>query len=242
VRATALVLLALALTLTGCETTAEKSAKLERQALKANPGPTTAAKNLSIGHTSTTIKVLAETLLHSSEGAAVAITLRNLSAHAQAEAPIAFAVKGSRGSALYSNSTAGLAHSLVSVPLIAAHGEVTWIDDQVTAAGSGTVTAKVGEGTAAVGALPRISVSGGQPFEEPGSGFSVKGTVQNHSAVSQRELVVYAIARRSGKVVAAGRSVLTEVPGGASIPFQVFFIGDPRGARVQLSAPPATLG
>ncbi len=240
-RAAALVLLALALTLTGCETTAEKSAKLEKQALKANPSGAPAAKGLSIVSESTAIKVRATTLLRNSEGAAVAITLRNLSAHAHAAVPIAFTVNDSRGSALYSNSTPGLAHSLVSVPLIAAHGEVTWIDDQVTASG-GTVIAKVGEGADAHGALPRITVTGGHPFEEPGSGFAVKGTVVNHSSVSQRELVVYATARRGGKIVAAGRSVLAQAPAGGSMPFQVFFIGDPRGAELQFSAPPSTLG
>jgi hypothetical protein len=241
VRAQALVLLVLALTLTGCETTAEKSAKLEKQALKADsPGPV-AVKGLSIGRESTAIKVLATALLRNSEGGAVAITLQNLSAHAQAEVPIGFTVRDSRGNSLYSNSTAGLAHSLVSVPLIAAHGEMTWIDDQVTAASTGTITAKVGEGTTAQGPLPPIAVSGGHLFEEPGSGFAVKGTVVNRSSVSQRELVVYATARRSGRLVAAGRSVLAEVPAGGSVPFQVFFIGDPRGAELQFSAPPSTL-
>jgi hypothetical protein len=41
--------------------------------------------------------------------------------------------------------------------------------------------------------------------------------------------------------VAAGRAVLPELAPGASIPFQIFFVGDPRGARVELTVPPTVL-
>jgi hypothetical protein len=49
--------------------------------------------------------------------------------------------------------------------------------------------------------------------------------------------VVYAVARKGGRIVAAGRAVLPEVAPGASIPFQAYFVGNPSGARIQASAP-----
>ncbi len=70
--------------------------------------------------------------------------------------------------------------------------------------------------------------------------MGVAGTVSNRSQVTQQKLVVYVLALRSGHVVAAARSVLTELAAGASAPFQAFFAGDPRGATLQASAPPST--
>ena len=67
------------------------------------------------------------------------------------------------------------------------------------------------------------------------------GTVRNRSTVTQQDLVVYAVARRGGKIVAAGRAVLPEVAAGASVPFQAFLVGEPSGARLEASAPPTTL-
>jgi hypothetical protein len=126
--------------------------------------------------------------------------------------------------------------------LIAPHGQLTWIDDQVTSTpASPSATAEVGEGTTVEGPVPAIAVVGAHIFEEPGSGFGAKGAVVNHSTVAQAELVVYATARRGARILAAGRAVLSQVPAGASVPFQLYFIGDPRGAQLQVSAPPSTV-
>jgi hypothetical protein len=239
VRAGAVVLVALILT--GCETTAEKSAKLERQALRA-AAHAQHATGLTITHPSSTIRVLDSTVLHSSEGAAVAVTLANSSPRAVADVPIAVTVRGAGGTTAYPNSSPGLVHSLVSAPLIAPHGQLTWIDDQVTSTpASPSATAEVGEGTTVEGPVPAIAVVGAHIFEEPGSGFGAKGAVVNHSTVAQAELVVYATARRGARILAAGRAVLSQVPAGASVPFQLYFIGDPRGAQLQVSAPPSTV-
>jgi hypothetical protein len=241
VRTTALLLVGLALTLTGCETTAEKSAKLEKQALRANAGALS-SKGLSIAHPSALVKITRSTVLHSSEGAAVVVTLRNLSAHALASLPLAITVHDAHGSPVYSNGTSGLAQSLLYVASIDAHGESTWIDDQVTAgANASSVTAEVGEGTSVTGAVPRVTVTGTHLLEEPGSGFGAKGSVVNHSAVAQRELVVYATARRGSHIVAAGRAVVAQVPANGTAFFQLFFIGDPSGAQLRFEAPATTL-
>lgn len=240
-RAAALALVALAVALSGCETTAEKSAKLEKQALRA-ASHIRAATGLSLGPTSKVVQVVDSAVLHSSEGAAVAVTLRNLSAQAVGDMPIAVTVHDSQGSSVYSNATPGLAHSLTTAPLIEAHSELTWIDDQVTLTGTSSgASAKVGVGQTVHGAAPLLTLEGTSLFEEPGSGFAEKGTVVNHSSVAQHELAVYATARRGVKIVAAGRAVIAQVPAGASAPFQLFFIGNPQGAQLELSVPPTTL-
>ncbi len=238
------VLLLLALTLTGCETTQEKSAKLEREAKK---HIVVAQKGLSIAQASADVMVVATTVLHSSEGAAVAVTLRNTSTHALRDVPIAISVKDAAGSMLYQNNAPGLEAALTSAPLLGPGEQFTWIDDQVQAnsgAAGGiptTATATVGEAPQAPAGAPRMRLSGLHQIEEAG-GAGAEGMVVNDSAVTQHGLVVYGIARQGAAIVAAGRAVLSEVPAHGSTRFQLYFIGSPHGGQLQLSAPATTLG
>jgi hypothetical protein len=245
VRWLALALAALALT--GCETTQEKAAKLEKIAARhereAAKNGKVAQRGLSIQRESTKIRARATSVLRSPEGAAAVVSLINSSATAMRNVPIEITVKSSGGSTVYTNNTPGLSPALVAAPLLAARGQMIWIDDQIQANGTPTaVSAKVGEGEAVTGAIPRLSVQGAHLFEDPTNGPGAEGDVVNHSSVAQRELVVYAVARRGAAIVAAGRAILPEVPAGASTRFQIFFIGDPRGAKLEVNAPPSTLG
>jgi hypothetical protein len=237
------VALALTLTLTGCETTAEKSAKLERAA-EAHARPAQHARQgLSIAHESADVEVLDSGVVHSSEGSAAFVTLRNISARPLKDVPIAITVKDPAGSTIYANDGPGLAPTLVSAALLGAHGEMTWVDDQVqSTAAAGSLGVKVGEAAPAIGTIPRLSVNGARLSEDATSGAGAEGTVTNHSRIEQQELAIYAVARKGARIVAAGRAVLPQLPAGATLPFQVFFIGDPHGAELTLSAPPSTLG
>lgn len=239
-RRAALALLALALT--GCQTTAEKSASLERAALQRAKTAPAAAKGLSIARASTALHVISTAALHSSEGIAAEVTVRNGSDTPQESAPLAIAVRSAGGSTLYSNASPGLAHSLISLPLVPAHGTATWVDDQVEGSGTPTsVTATVGEGQPARGALPQIKVSGRLAAQSADTA-EVQGTVTNSSSVEQKELVVYAVLTRGKRIVAAGRSVLAQLAAHASGSFQIFLIGaDAAGAQLQLSAPPTSI-
>lgn len=250
-RCSVLVLAALACvlegTLTGCETSAQKSAKLEkaakREAAVAKRHQALVRKGLSIAHESSKITVSATAVVHSSEGTAAVVTLRNMSPTAQRDVPIEIAVKSASGATIYTNRISGLASALVSVPLLPAHGTTTWIDDQIEATGvPASVSARVGEGETVTGALPVISVQGAHLLNDEASGLEDEGTLTNHSAVAQRELVLYAVARRAGHVVAAGRAVIPQVAVGGLARFQVFFIGSPQGAQLELSAPASTTG
>jgi hypothetical protein len=245
VRLAALVLAALALT--ACETNQERSAKLEKAGKQRERAAvarrTLAERVLTITHQSTKVKVTATAVLSSSEGAAAVVSLHNVSNTSLRDVPIQIHVLDSRGASIYTNDTPGLAPALVSAPLLPAHGTLTWVDDQVQASGTpSSVSVKVGEGTPAAGAPPSLDVAGAHQYEDPTSGPTAEGSIVNHSAVSQQELVVYAVARRAGKIVAAGRAVLPSVPAGASTRFQVFFIGDPRGGSLEVNAPASTLG
>ncbi|HXM86188.1 MAG TPA: hypothetical protein VN889_01005 [Solirubrobacteraceae bacterium] len=230
----ALALAAAPLTLSGCETTAEKSAQLERAAKRVAH---VAQTGLTIAHASAYVKVLRSEIVRGSRETAVVLTLRNDSAKALAEVPIAISMKNASGASVYSNATPGLAKTLTSIALLAPHATATWINDQIQASGAVSVDAEIGEGKPVEGAPPRLAVQEAQLAEG-----SAEGVLANDSSMAQSELVIYAVARRDGRAVAAGRAVLASVAAGASTPFQVFFVGDPAGAQLTLSAPPTSVG
>jgi len=235
VRWAALVLAALALS--GCETTQEESAKLEKTAKHF----TLAHRGLSIARASTQAQVLGTTVVRSSEGAAAALTVRNSSSHTLRSVPIAITVKDTHGQTVYENNAPGLEAGLTSIPSLPAHGSITWVDDQVPSSGEpASVSAVIGEAPVVTGPEPRIEVEG--PHLGEASSGEASGTVRNRSSVTQQHLVVYVLARRTGTIVAAGRAVLPEVAAGATVPFQVFLVGNAAGAKLEASAPASTLG
>jgi hypothetical protein len=227
-------LAAVAISVGGCETTAEKSAQLEKAAKRV----ALARVGLSIEHASTQAKVIRATVVHGSDGAAAAVTVRNLSPHTLVSVPIAITVEGARGQTLYQNNAPGLESALTHVPSIPAHGNVTWVNDQVSSSESTSVSAELGEASATSGPEPRIEVHGTHVTEA--STGETSGTVHNRSSIAQAKLVVYVTARKSGKIVAAGRALLADVPADASAPFDLYLAGSASGARLEASAPPTT--
>jgi hypothetical protein len=236
---TLLALLLGAVSLAGCETTAEKSAKLEKAAKRIAPAQ---QQGLSIAHESSIVKVQSATLVHGTEGTAAVLTLHNSSARTIREIPISISLKDAHGVSVYTNGTPGLAKTLTSLALLPAHGDGVWVDDQIPGTSAKTLATKIGEGRPASGALPRMALSEAKLAQDPSGAATVEGTITNSSSMGQSELVVYALARKGSHVIAAGRAVLASLTPGASAPFQAFFVGSPTGARLQLSAPPTALG
>jgi len=236
-------LAALALALGGCESTQEESARLEAASKREKAlHPALAAKGLSIAHRSTRARVLEAVALHGSEGAAVAVTVRNDTSTPLRAVPIAITLRSAAGKTVYQNDAPGLEPSLTRISALAPHGSLTWVDDQIPAGEApASVSAELGEASPEGGGPePQIEVSGVH-IAEAATG-EASGTVRNRSGVAQQHLVVYVAARRGTQVVAAGRAVLPEVGAGASVPFQVFLVGSTAGARLQASAPATTLG
>jgi hypothetical protein len=224
-----------AVTLCGCESTQERSAEMQRQAKH----DVLAAQSTTMTKQSPSVKVLQSAVIHSSSQTAVVVALRNTSTHTLENAPIEVTVRDAHGNMLYQNNASGLEPSLTTVSLLLPGQETIWVDDQVTAGGTpATASALVGEGTQASGGIPQLSISGTHLNAEASAEATLSGSVANHSQTAQQNLVVYAVARRGVKIVAAGRAVLPEVPAkGTNVPFQIYFVGDPSGAQIQTSAP-----
>ena len=226
------------MTLCGCESTQERSAELQRQAKH----DVLASQSTAVTKESPNVQVLRSTVIHTSSGTAVVVELRNTSTHTLENAPIEVTVRDAHGSVLYQNNASGLEPSLSTVSLLPAGRETIWVDDQVTASGlPASASALVGEGTQGSGSIPQLSISSTHQSAEAGTEATLAGGITNHSRTAQQNLVVYAVARRGVKIVAAGRSVLPEVPAqGTNVPFQIYFVGDPSGAQIQTSAPAST--
>jgi len=245
VRLAALALVALALT--ACESNQERSASIGKARAQHNIEVTrhiqATQRALRVTRLSATVKATATTILKGREGYAAVVTLENLSATSYRDVPVEIDVRDAHGATVYTNDTPGLAAGLNSEPLLAAHGTATWIDDQVQASDEPrSMSVRIGEGTPVSGATPVLDVEGARRYEDPTNGPALEGSVVNRSKIEQQELIVYALVRRAGAIVAAGRSVLPSVRPGAAARFQLFFTGDPNGGELELSAPPSTFG
>jgi hypothetical protein len=85
-------------------------------------------------------------------------------------------------------------------------------------------------------------VSNTQLVQDPVSGIAASGYVKNRSTVDQRGVTVFGVARKGGKIVAAGRAGIKRIRAGRRGRFKIFWIGDPRGATLEISAPPTSFG
>lgn len=233
------------LSLTGClgvETTPEKSARAAAKAKTA----ITSQKGLTIGAVNAQVKVEGSSLVQDPNGVAAVVRLKN-TGPTQVTLPIAVTVADAKGKKLYANDTPGLDPSLTSLAVLQGGQEIDWVNNQILVAGrAAKVAAEVGraKGRPASGALPKIAIAGVTHGKDE-DGFFAQGMLKNESAVSQKRLVVTCVARDGGKVVAAGRAVVEKLDPFATAKkptkFTVFFIGDPKSAKLGCSAPPTVL-
>ena len=169
--------------------------------------PTPAPQSgLVVGRESRYVKVLQTTVLHDENGVAAVVSLRNDSAHALHEVPIAVTLHEPGGRTLYQNNLPGLSTPLTHAPLLMPGQNFEWIDDQIPASGTpGSLSARVGEAPTTGPHPPSVAVTGLHVFDDPTNGIGAEGTVVNRSSVAQQELVVFAVGTRAGRIVAAGR-------------------------------------
>jgi hypothetical protein len=227
---------ALAVTASACESTESESAKIAREGGPAAAGPSA----LKLGAANAGVRASDVTLLSSGGRTAVAMKLTATAHSAQRNVPLLVDVTGKDGKVLYTNGTGGVEAALQRVALLRAHASEWWVDDQVlTAQAPSGVKVRVGTGASlrASATLPELSTKATRVGEQ--SGLSVlSGELVNGSGRAQAKATVFAVALRAGKVVAAGRAVVASLAGhrGTSAPFQIFLVGNPAGAKLELTA------
>jgi hypothetical protein len=234
----ALALLAPMSAIAGCQSTQDHSAELRK---KGNTILSQRTQTL-VTRTNPDVKVLRTATLHDDNGSAAVVELRNTSRRALVNVPVAIDVRGAGGTSVFRNDSAGIEPSLVGPSYLPPTSQFAWVNDQVNSGGvPKSVVARVGVGHGAVpGSVPSIQVGAPHLETDPTSGVSAVGQITNHSAIVQRKLVIYCIATRGGRIVAAGRGGIERLRSNKATRYTVFFIGSPKGARLIVAAPPTT--
>jgi hypothetical protein len=223
-------------TLTACESSQDKAKAIQEQAIASAPKP------LVIPKPNKDVKVTDTALIHDQNGDAIVVELKNESNQTLVNVPILVDIRGAKEKTVYKNDTAGLDFALNHVAVLKPGETFDWVNDQVTGEGrSVKVTVGEPEGKAPPGPLPELAVSppkAGHDF----SGAKVSGTVTDRSKLDQDHLILYAVARQGGHIVAAGRGQIKALKTDAKpAPYVVYFIGNPEGAEVTIQAPPTVL-
>lgn len=235
-----LALAGVALVATGCESTQDKSAKIA-----AELEPVSQEKGLTISRQSEDVRVLDTTLLSDANGSAVVVEVRNESGEDLIDVPILIDVLDANGRSVYRNDIPGIEPALAAVPFIAAGGEVAWVHDQVLATGKpASVEVKIGASDSRFsGELPRVSVSDPKLEGDPYTGIAAGGEALNRSGEDLDRLLLYGIARSGGRIVAAGRGAIEPLKAnGKDVAYNIYFIGDPRGADLTVTQFPILPG
>ena len=234
-----------ATTIAGCESSQTRSARLKAASAASAP-----ERGLRIARANADVRVSDATVLTdaAAKRSAAVITLRNTSDRPLAALPLLFELTDAKGKRVFTNGSPGASTDLVSVPSLAPRATLAWVDDAiVNVTGARDATAQVGAATGAALAagtpVPSLRISGVKLERDPGGSATAVGRIVNGSAIAQERLVVFATARRAGRLVAAGRAVVPLLkPGAKGARFTVFFVGDPTGAKLSLQAPPVSLG
>jgi hypothetical protein len=227
------------LTLTACESTQDKAREVRAQ----NQQVLASQKGISVAKPYKDVKVLGSTVLHDQYGDAIVVEVRNESKETLVNLPILIDLRDAKGKSVYRNDLPGLDPALTHIPLVRPGETFDWVNDQLSPSGTPkSAKVKVGPPDATVSQrLPELEVGPAKLSNNP-SGILARGEVTNKSQVDQLKLVVYAVARSGGEVVAAGRGQFKNLKaGGNPGTYNIFFIGDPQGADVTVTAPPSVL-
>jgi hypothetical protein len=168
---------------------------------------------------------------------AIVVRLHNLAARSLSDLPISVGTIGASGKRTYLNSAPGLDFFRTHLPLVPAHGLLTWVYiASKPLAGAAHLFAEVGpQSLHARSPLPQIQVR--PALRGSTHAGVVRLTVINRSSVPQYQLPVYAVVRRGGRYVAAGEGTIDSLAGGGSSAVRLTLVGR-AGGQIQFEAPP----
>ncbi|MFL5843686.1 MAG: hypothetical protein ACJ762_03265 [Solirubrobacteraceae bacterium] len=244
-RPAAVIAVALAATgLSACQSSQDKAAELRKQGDRALAG----REGLKIDKVNKDVDVLGSTILSDKNGTAVVVEMQNKGKTDLADVPIAIRLDDAKGKKVFANDAPGLEQALVSMPLLPRGKDSYWVHNQVIpAAKPATLDVRVGEPVKPVEVPadpPHLTLSNIK-LDRDADGAFLHGTVNNRSAIVQKRVTIFCVAKKGGKIVAAGRAVVEKLPPAEGlkkpIEFTVYFIGNPAGATLDFTVPPVAL-
>jgi hypothetical protein len=237
---TTIAVLVLATGLSACESSQTKSARLEKTG-KAKAHTTV----ISAGAANTSVKVLSKTVLHTETGNAAVVQLENTGSQGEVQVPLVITVKDAKGAISYKNDIQGLQPSLQQIAYLDKGQTAYWVNDQVLAVDPPkSVEVEVGKEKSTFGGpVPKITL-GPAKLATDSTGFYATGEIKNESKVPQVNVPIFAVGLKGGTVVAAGRAIIEKLPPAPTpkpINFKIYFVGDLKGAALQLTTAPTVL-
>lgn len=228
--------------LSGCASTQQKSARAQVIASRTLLG----REQLRVTRRDSRVEVRSVATVRDAHRVAFVVRLRNRSAEPVNDLPVAVGVRPTAGRRRLFNGRPGLPYWQTHGPAIAPGASATLVvvvDSDRPPRGTPFATVGRTDRRPTVAAtLPAIEVGARADAAGPAdTGRRVKTVVaeiRNRSDVPQYGLEIYAVARRGGRVVAAGRVPLAHLGSNARATASVPLIGDPRGARIRLSTSP----
>jgi hypothetical protein len=153
-------------------------------------------------------------------------------------APIDVKLYDAGGNVVAEGNVEGADPAIVHVPSLAGGTSVLYVNDLLSPSAAPTrATVEIGGNLLTLPAQPGALKTTVTWAVDPNYGPSFTGTVTNTTGIAQNGVIVQAVARKDGKVVAAGTSVVGALAPGESQDFQGLFVGDPSGAVVTATAP-----
>lgn len=213
--------------LSGCATTQDANKRASIQADRT----LASRKALELHGTDRDVQVVSTTVINGKEGSAVVAVLRNRGSRPVNDLPIEVGPEG--GDPV--NARPNVPYFQSHAPAIPPGEEATWVYVSKDPLGSNRAFVRVGaHPTPPLSTADHVSEldAGGQ-----GDGSSVKADVTNDTGVPQYDLDVYAVARKGGRLVAAGRANLEHLGVTDRAHLTLPVIGDAKGARIQIFAP-----
>ena len=225
---------AIAVTGTACESTFDKAARRARAQEAA-----VAATKLQITANVAVAAKVAKILTGIDGTAAVVVELISHDAtQGLLWAPIDVELRDATGAVVAATNVEGADPALVHVPFVPAGGRSFYVNDLLSTTAPPTSAAVTLGGTPVTfpATLPELEVTA-KYVDDPDYGALFEGSVTNSTGVRQEQVIVQVVARQGDEIVAAGTSIVKGLAPGASQPFQGVFVGDPRGAKLTVSAP-----
>jgi hypothetical protein len=223
--AASLVLLAAAVS--GCATTQDANKRIDVRFNRT----LASRKPLELRGTDRDVRVVRTSVVNGKDGSAIVVVLRNRGNSPVNDLPIEVGPRGGRAI----NAGANVPYFQSHAPAIAPGDEVTWVYASKDPFGSGEAFARVGAPASpamtTAGHVSELKASG------KGGATSVQAVVTNDTGIPQYDLDVYAVARKGGRYVAAGRASLVHLGVDQSAHLTLPLIGDAKGTQIQVFAP-----
>ena len=223
--------------LSGCVTTEQVAARarLVDARIRASQSP------LRLTHRNPDVRVTRLWLLQGPSGTALAVALRNTSTRSLTDLPISVGLTTATGRKLYLNHSANVDYLDNHVVVMAPRSLVTWVyTSGRRLPGAVRPFAEVGVTQLpepVTGTLPRVAVSRARSAASSAA-RTLTVSVSKLSGIPQYGVPVYAVAVRSGRLLAAGRAIVAHLAthGGANVPLAL--LGRPGNASLRLSVLP----